>query len=347
MEGAPDLNPIPLAEQTKAPETLPLSEDSVIDFLKNATDMQSAEVVGMLQRYEDQCRAKAAEGGPYVNEPHLEGKRAVAHALTLAEHYYEAVSVMETILEIAQQEGNTEAVSEAEFILGKIKARQKTTQSLHIIEESSVTSNYDTNKIALDNPFVLQEITDFLRATKNLEDPLVVDILRMYGAIFEIEARHKEGMNEKQAKLERLRKITEILYMTGHSDKSIQLIQQQAEIVGREGDTESYDELQKMLEKIQERIHSAGIFSQEQLEQRQSFKEIEFSDADQRSNFEKTMQDVNAGNHDPQYLEEVLDWLSQDADNAEKDVDNPERAKLRHDIAEAIIKIRNLIRESK
>ena len=61
-----------------------------------------------------------------------------------------------------------------------------------------------------------------------------------------------------------------------------------------------------------------------------------------RSNFQKTMLYVDAGFTDPAYLGDVLGWLMQDSQNAEKDTSNPSRIQLRHDMAEAIIKIRNV-----
>ena len=61
-----------------------------------------------------------------------------------------------------------------------------------------------------------------------------------------------------------------------------------------------------------------------------------------RSNFRQTMLYVDAGFTDPAYLGDVLGWLVQDAQNAEKNTSNPSRVQLRHDMAEAIIKIRNL-----
>ena len=65
-------------------------------------------------------------------------------------------------------------------------------------------------------------------------------------------------------------------------------------------------------------------------------------DTAMRSNFQKTMLYVDAGFTDSVYLDDVLGWLMQDSQNAEKDTSNPSRVQLRHDMAEAIIKIRNL-----
>ncbi len=63
-----------------------------------------------------------------------------------------------------------------------------------------------------------------------------------------------------------------------------------------------------------------------------------------RVNLLKTMLYVDAGFTDPVYLEEVLkDWLAQDAQNAEKQNDNPERVEIRRQLAEAMKKIRKLL----
>lgn len=67
---------------------------------------------------------------------------------------------------------------------------------------------------------------------------------------------------------------------------------------------------------------------------------------DERVNFEKTKLYVDAGFTDPNYLSDVLEWLMQDADNAEKNPDDPARTQLRKDMAEEIKKIRGLLRKS-
>ena len=66
---------------------------------------------------------------------------------------------------------------------------------------------------------------------------------------------------------------------------------------------------------------------------------------DKRVNFEKTKLYVDAGFTDPNYLEDVLEWLMQDAHNAEKDPDDPARTQLRQDMAQEIKKIRSLLRK--
>ncbi|MDI6734535.1 MAG: hypothetical protein QMD50_03570 [Patescibacteria group bacterium] len=69
-------------------------------------------------------------------------------------------------------------------------------------------------------------------------------------------------------------------------------------------------------------------------------------ESEHRINLSKTMLYVDAGFTDPAYLDEILkDWLAQDAQNAEKQIDNPERVETRRQIAEAIKKIRNLLAE--
>lgn len=69
-------------------------------------------------------------------------------------------------------------------------------------------------------------------------------------------------------------------------------------------------------------------------------------ESEHRINLSKTMLYVDAGFTDPAYLGEVLnDWLVQDAQDAEKQSDNPERAETRRQIAEAMKKIRNLLAE--
>jgi len=62
-----------------------------------------------------------------------------------------------------------------------------------------------------------------------------------------------------------------------------------------------------------------------------------------RHNLDKTMMYVDAGFHDPIYLDEVLGWLYQDADNLDKDPDNPDLVALRKDLAQAMQKVRGLL----
>ena len=66
-------------------------------------------------------------------------------------------------------------------------------------------------------------------------------------------------------------------------------------------------------------------------------------DAELRTNFEKTMLYVDAGFNDRNYLNDVLSWLSQDAQNAHKDAGNNARVALRGAMAKAMVKIRNLM----
>jgi|GEM_PF-935968 len=55
---------------------------------------------------------------------------------------------------------------------------------------------------------------------------------------------------------------------------------------------------------------------------------------------------VDAGFNDPEYLNEVLaEWLVMDAGNAEKQKGSTERTETRHQISEAIKKIRSLLRQ--
>ena len=69
-------------------------------------------------------------------------------------------------------------------------------------------------------------------------------------------------------------------------------------------------------------------------------------ESEHRINLSKTMLYVDAGFTDPVYLDEVLkDWLAQDAQNAEKQSDNPERVETRRQITEAVKRIRNLLAE--
>jgi hypothetical protein len=67
-----------------------------------------------------------------------------------------------------------------------------------------------------------------------------------------------------------------------------------------------------------------------------------------RANLTKSMFYVDVGFNDPEYLDEVLrDWLLQDAQDAEKNTDNPERAETRRQIAAAMKKIKGLLQESR
>lgn len=182
----------------------------------------------------------------------------------------------------------------------------------------------------------------------NPNNPLIIEAIEgEYGRMCEAVAILT--MNEKEARLERLREVAHVWHLLGYFEKSLVLIEQVAEIAQNEGDTESYEEALETIEKIKGKIMEK---SEAQVKRTQQLAEnarlaAEVSDEERRSNFEKTMEEVNAGNHDPEYLKEVLDWLIQDADNTEKDIDSPERVTLRHDMAEAIVRIRNLIAESK
>lgn len=65
-----------------------------------------------------------------------------------------------------------------------------------------------------------------------------------------------------------------------------------------------------------------------------------------RVNLAKTMLFVDAGFTDPDYLDEILrDQLNQDAQDVEKQSDNPERVETRRRIAEAMKKVRNLLKK--
>ncbi len=69
-------------------------------------------------------------------------------------------------------------------------------------------------------------------------------------------------------------------------------------------------------------------------------------ESEHRVNLATTMLYVDAGFIDPVYLNEVLkDWLVQDAQNAEKQSDNPERVETRQQIVAAMKKIKNLLAE--
>lgn len=65
-----------------------------------------------------------------------------------------------------------------------------------------------------------------------------------------------------------------------------------------------------------------------------------------RHNFDKTMVNIDAGFIDKNYLEDALEWLLQDAPDAEKIPDNVERAKTRDLLAAAIKKVRKLLEET-
>jgi hypothetical protein len=66
-------------------------------------------------------------------------------------------------------------------------------------------------------------------------------------------------------------------------------------------------------------------------------------EAEHKLNLELTMFYVDAGFTDPNYLGDVLDFLSQDSQNASKDSENEQKTQLRNDIQKAIIKVRHLI----
>jgi len=62
---------------------------------------------------------------------------------------------------------------------------------------------------------------------------------------------------------------------------------------------------------------------------------------------DKIMLYVDAGFHDKDYLEDVLEWLGQNAGDAPAESGNEARAALRREIASAIKKVRHLIAEKK
>lgn len=70
-------------------------------------------------------------------------------------------------------------------------------------------------------------------------------------------------------------------------------------------------------------------------------------EAHYRNNFSKTMLYIDAGFTDQNYLEEVLGWLMQDAQNIEKQPEDQERIKTRQQIANAIKKVRGLLEKKK
>ena len=70
-------------------------------------------------------------------------------------------------------------------------------------------------------------------------------------------------------------------------------------------------------------------------------------EAEHKLNLELTMFYVDAGFTDPNYLGDVLDFLSQDSQNASKDSENEQKTQLRSDIYKAIIKIRHLMNPTK
>ena len=66
-----------------------------------------------------------------------------------------------------------------------------------------------------------------------------------------------------------------------------------------------------------------------------------------RANLTKTMFYVDAGFTDSVYLDGVLGWLAEEAQNAEKEVDNAQRTETRNQIATVIKKVRGLIETSR
>jgi len=79
--------------------------------------------------------------------------------------------------------------------------------------------------------------------------------------------------------------------------------------------------------------------------QRQEDKHIEGNEElKYRNNLAKTMLNVDAGFIDPEYLEEVLEWLNNDLDDLEKDHgDSLERTETHRQIIEAIKKVESLL----
>jgi hypothetical protein len=73
---------------------------------------------------------------------------------------------------------------------------------------------------------------------------------------------------------------------------------------------------------------------------------VEHGETWRRHNFDKVMVNIDAGFTDELYLRNALDWLLQDADEAEKIPDDLERTKTRNMLAEAIRKVRNLLQEA-
>lgn len=72
----------------------------------------------------------------------------------------------------------------------------------------------------------------------------------------------------------------------------------------------------------------------------------ENEDSRLRADLAKSMFYVDAGFTDSEHLDEVLkEWLPQSAQDAEKDSENPERQETRRKIAEAMLKVKNLLAE--
>ena len=114
-----------------------------------------------------------------------------------------------------------------------------------------------------------------------------------------------------------------------------QVLSAYKKLAGKAGDPAELDE------------NDPEVISAEKLyemwEARLSNETMSDGDAQLRHNFEKTMLFVDAGFHDPDYLEDVLDWLFQDANEASKNKENPSRIALRKDIAKAIKKVKSLL----
>ncbi|MDQ5968858.1 MAG: hypothetical protein QG579_15 [Patescibacteria group bacterium] len=243
----------------ESPENKPVKKGELVDILKEKgpTDQGAST---LLERYGNECEARYRSEGRA--DARSESLREMAHALSQAGFFQEAISYIDTVIEISIQEDDTESLDEAQWIKGKLEEKIRESKPTETREE--VTSNESAEKVSRE---------EVLNAYKKLA----------------IKAGDPAGLDR--------------------SDPEVAAAERLEQTWQQQGDVETQDD----------------------------------EDARLRHNFEKTMLYVDAGFHDPEYLKDVLGWLAQDAGDANKDTENPSRVALKHDMAEAMNKIRSLL----
>ena len=240
-------------------ENKPVKKEELVDILKEKgpTDQDAST---LLERYGNECEVRYRSEGRV--DARSESLREMAHALSQAGFFQEAISYIDTVIEISIQEDDTESLDEARWIRGKLEEKIRESKPTEIKEE--VASNESAERVSRG---------EVLNAYKKLA----------------IRSGDPAGLDSNDPEVE------------------------------------DAERLERMWEK------------------REEAETQEDEDARLRQKKKKTMLYVDAGFHDPEYLKDVLGWLAQDAGDANKDTENPSRVALRHDIAEAMNKIRSLL----
>lgn len=145
-----------------------LSKEVVVESLK--TKGYNEETISLLEEFTRQSEERFLKEGR--SDARIESLREKSHTLNLAGFYGESISVMEDVLEIAENEGDTESIEEARWIIEKLvfkqkeenkkreSLRQKEIREKELIEETKIKLE------ALSGPKI--EKIEVLNAYKNL-----------------------------------------------------------------------------------------------------------------------------------------------------------------------------------